>query len=509
VTYRTTTVFRLALVFLVLAVGASVWFAGRPFVFPLDDAYITLHNAFVLQTGSDPSYAASPLTGATSLVHLALVRLALTVGSPVAGAYVVAILGAVAYALGLASLAIRHGLNLLAATGVVLMGLATGYAPFQQLNGLETGWAMAAVVWSFALASAPTPGRLLPLLCGLLPFVRPELAALSAALMLRQAWLRWSLGMRRAIVGDALLVLVAAMPWLFWSWTQTGALIPATASTKQAFFAQSGMPLPTRAWVVAEALASALGPPALVALIALPRSTLASVAWAFTAALAVAFTLTFPGGLHQNCFRYAYPLLPVCVWALCTIATSARRRLFWPLLGVCVVWGLLGIPPTLQAFREGSSLTRDGLQAGAWMQANLPHNAVVLVHDAGAPAWATRLKLVDVVGLKTPSSAASHRRWTAPSHGSARGRAVDEIATRAGATHAVVLQQSFWSSVGDGLRAQGWQLTLLRKSPLAEGYNVYALKPPYRTEVISTSPPATVATSPAVLPSSARAKGET
>ena len=41
--------------------------------FPLDDAYITLHNARVLLTGSDPYYGTSPLTGATSGVHLALV----------------------------------------------------------------------------------------------------------------------------------------------------------------------------------------------------------------------------------------------------------------------------------------------------------------------------------------------------------------------------------------------------------------------------------------------------
>ncbi len=41
-------------------------------VFPVDDAYIVIHNAQVLLGGSDPNYPGSPpLSGATSAVHLA------------------------------------------------------------------------------------------------------------------------------------------------------------------------------------------------------------------------------------------------------------------------------------------------------------------------------------------------------------------------------------------------------------------------------------------------------
>ena len=48
---------------------------GSP-VFPVNDAYITLHNAQVLHWGHDPNYPGTPaLAGATSAVHLALVVL--------------------------------------------------------------------------------------------------------------------------------------------------------------------------------------------------------------------------------------------------------------------------------------------------------------------------------------------------------------------------------------------------------------------------------------------------
>src|SRR3982074_3352560 len=61
---------------LVLAALAIRLLIGGAPVFPVDDAYITAHNAQVLHWGQDPNFADSPaLAGATSPFHLALVAL--------------------------------------------------------------------------------------------------------------------------------------------------------------------------------------------------------------------------------------------------------------------------------------------------------------------------------------------------------------------------------------------------------------------------------------------------
>ncbi|MGJ0238983.1 hypothetical protein ACQEPB_10745 [Novosphingobium fluoreni] len=68
--------------------------------FPLDDAYITLHNARALLAGADTTYGGSPLVGATSLVHLALLALLGHVLFLVTASCLLNILAAGAYAAG-------------------------------------------------------------------------------------------------------------------------------------------------------------------------------------------------------------------------------------------------------------------------------------------------------------------------------------------------------------------------------------------------------------------------
>ena len=75
---------------------------GSPPVFPMDDAYITLHNAQVLHWGHDPNYLGTPaLAGATSAVHLALVALLMFALSPPVALWAALWLAALAYTLGL------------------------------------------------------------------------------------------------------------------------------------------------------------------------------------------------------------------------------------------------------------------------------------------------------------------------------------------------------------------------------------------------------------------------
>ena len=78
---------------------------GSP-VFPVDDAYITLHNAQVLHWGHDPNFAGTPaLAGATSAVHLALVALLMFALSPPVALWAALWMATLAYALGLVQLA--------------------------------------------------------------------------------------------------------------------------------------------------------------------------------------------------------------------------------------------------------------------------------------------------------------------------------------------------------------------------------------------------------------------
>lgn len=158
--------------------------AGVP-VFPFDDAYITLHNASVLLGNMDESYGVPALMGATSTVHAALVAL-LGLILPLPWALETsAWLGVLAYATGVAQLARLCGAAPLPAALFNAAALFAGHTSFQLLNGLETGLAMGAVAWGLAMAAAP--GRHAALacsaICGLMPFLRPELAALAAMLL--------------------------------------------------------------------------------------------------------------------------------------------------------------------------------------------------------------------------------------------------------------------------------------------------------------------------------------
>ena len=56
---------------IILAAILVAW----PRTFPLDDAYITLHNVRSLLAGSDRLYGTHPLAGATSSIHLLCVAL--------------------------------------------------------------------------------------------------------------------------------------------------------------------------------------------------------------------------------------------------------------------------------------------------------------------------------------------------------------------------------------------------------------------------------------------------
>lgn len=135
---------------------------------------------------------------------------------------------------------------------------------------------------------------------------------------------------------------------------------------------------------------------------------------------------------------------------------------------------------TLPQITAGQERVAQYEAVARWAQANLPQ-ARLLIHDAGVIATASDLPLTDLVGLKSPDGIADHRRWTAPSGGAERFRAVDAIARRSGATHAIILDDApdrFWGLLVDDLRRAGWRADPLETGSARGPYILYRLTPP-------------------------------
>jgi hypothetical protein len=191
--------------------------------------------------------------------------------------------------------------------------------------------------------------------------------------------------------------------------------------------------------------------------------------------------LVFASGLDSYRGRYTVALLPICLWALC--AWSGSRLVRAVLLGACAFVACFGVIQARLLLTDLDRMSADEAVAVAWAERNLPHDQTVLVHDAGISAYASTLKLCDVVGLKTPSAMVVHQTLTARNPAS-RGAAVTRIASNCRARFAIVHHVPFWSDIAPDLQQDGWRLQLLRPTGADGGYDVYGLIPP------DASPPA-------------------
>jgi hypothetical protein len=476
-----------------VAVAMLAWiahFAGTTApLFPVDDAYITLHNARALLSGVDKNFGGTPaLVGATSSVHLAAVA-ALGVAMPLPWALDASLwIAAVLYALGIARLATVLGASPVAACLLALAGLLAGGTPHQLFNGLETGLAMAACVWALALASERAPSRAVMLvlgaLCGAMPFIRPELAALSLLLLpvpaIRLYRIQGSAAALRALVLCSVAAVLCALPWIIWTWAVTGSVIPATAGAKRAWFAEAGLPAVVKSeWVLNE-LSAALWSFGLVSLAAMAlvwRTLTGVLGLLFAAALVAVYWVNLPGALAHYERRYLFVLAPVLLLGAATAFRYLRPRRQALFAAALLAQGVMFAPAHGRQHQEDMDFTSLQLQpVAAWCTENLPRDAVLLVHDVGYIAWATSFRMVDLVGLKTPGSIPDHQAMTFPSNGQRRHEAIARIASRAGATHLVSLDS--WDSIfliQDALREHGWKLDPLRTTGR---YRVFAITAP-------------------------------
>ena len=459
-------------------------------VFPLDDAYIVIHNAQVLLSGSDPNYAgSSALTGTTSEVHLALVSGLMTFLHPRSALLTALWLATLLYALGLVRLARVNGAGRIAAVGVAVLGLIAGQAPHHLMNGLETGLMLAAVTWALVLLSRPQgqPRWILPALCGTLPFIRPDLLPLALLFLGLHVGRHWRTRQdmpafwRRAGL-DIGVAILFALPWALWCWSSDGSIFPSTVNAKRFYFAQAGWPAGFRAKLVAKGLYHFLADLGLLSVFAvfLVRTWLGRVGIVYGAVLLAAYYAQFPGALLTYEGRYLFPLLPFILlgvlYAL-RLSPPVLRVGSAVLFGLALALSLARLPEFWTRHKANCYFAQHDLPGVAeWCNGHLPPGSILLIHDAGYIAYGTRFPAVDMVGLKTPSSIPVHQALTYPTNGRDRYLAVSEIALR-GHTQYLVAQDRWNDSycTVTGLEALGWTVKLINAD---YAYKIYALQPP-------------------------------
>jgi hypothetical protein len=470
------------------AAFAIAYCANGGAAFPTDDAFINLHNARVLRLGQDQTYAGVPaLVGATSGAHLALLlALEQLIASDTAALFALCTLGGVAYVLGLFFTCRNLGCPDLEAALIALGGLVFAGTLFQLLNGMDTGLAMAAVAWNIKLLTDRSRSLWLAVLCGIMPFIRPELSVLSVASML--VLLAESNVSVRFKIASVAVATASATAFLAWYWFDTGSLVPNTVSAKMYYFAERYADWSDKSFLIFAAILQGtlasfplflclrfMRPPAVGRLLAL-----------FVLIFLAAYFWRFPSGLLHNGGRYLYVLAPIVLFGVACGLSSAFRKQTFTLVAI----SMLFLPQAFGARYYDYRMQIAGAQGSLsdvvnWLNANLPDRPLVMVHDAGYVAYAGHAPLVDLVGLKTPAAMDFHKRTTYPSVGSQRTKAVAEIADAFHPQYLLVLED--WDrrfGLVEGLRLHGWTTREVYagrappETPAANIYHLYELRSP-------------------------------
>jgi hypothetical protein len=472
----------IALFIFLIALFSTAWITNP--VYPIDDAYITLHNAKALLNGYDYNYDnISPLAGTTSLVHLLLVAMAM----PLMGdwsSWFVAWLAATLLALGTLKLAGSYKLTIFNSYLLVAIALTSGLIWYQLLNGLETGLAMAFIVWLLAFASEAKESSLKAcgFLAGLSPFIRPEMIALSGLIVL---WKTELLIRKDGNIDQVKILFLYALlgftPFAVFSIWQVGSVFPLTIDAKRAYFSEGSADSTYKLGVVLDGIKiffSQIGFLSL-GLLALPFTSLGRICLGFMTIFYVVYFLQLPGALHHYFFRYQYILLPFLLIGAATALSSEKKFIRILSLGIglfALSFSVYSFKSNLLYYTNSNGFTKNELEPlAAWTNANIPANQTILIHDAGYMAYFTNFRLVDFVGLKTPSAIALHKQLTNPSGGQKRIDAIEIIAKQANA-HYLIMRDGWENAFGvaQGLKSRGWIVEMIRPG----AYQTYRIEEP-------------------------------
>jgi hypothetical protein len=456
--------------------------AGRPH-FACDDAYIFLHDAQVLWAGRDSAYFGVPaLFGTTSGVFLVLLMLLESIiRSPEMALYACLMIAAISYVLGVYVMCLNAGCSNRAAIALAIGSLVLAGSAFQLLNGMETGLAMSAVAWDFALLLSKRRTMALPVLCGVMPFVRPELAFLAAGSI---AILIFDQTASRRFKLEAILVSIAsALPFATWYCIETGSPFPSTAAAKAYFFAEGYEPITTKLFYVGISVGRALVAtfPLWLCVAFIRPARIRTICLLFIAAFLGAFLLRFPGGLWMNTSRYLFVFAPIVILGVAAGFASEHvrgQRIVRYCLASALLFTALSLRHELSDYiwwlKVGDPNMRDTV---AWCNSHLAPGSEILIHDAGYISFAGHFALIDMVGLKTPASIAIHKRLTWPSAGRDRGLAIAQIADSFHPHYLVVLKScGLEFDIIKGLQNGGWTLTKIyenRASPDTSPWYIY------------------------------------
>ena len=412
-----------------------VWRAGGGF--PLDDSWI--HQAYGRNLGTGGEWALIP-------------------GQPSAAstAPLYTVLLAVGYALRLPPAPWTHLLGILALWGTAELGarLAQRLAPQHRYAGLLVGllivlewhllWAAASgmetalfafwtlllpwLVWREFDPERTLTGRaylrrgaIFGAVAALAVLTRPEglgIAGLSG-LGLLFAWAGQRRGLKPlalwlsgAAVGFALFV----APYLWLNLELAGSLLPNTSAAKQAQHAPLlALSYPRRVWMMLVPLLAGsvlMLLPGLVWFAVRARQRVFGwVLWLWPLSLVLLYAARLPAAYQHG--RYVIPAIPaliVCggvglLWLLrvgrrSRLGRVTTRALLMGTLLLTVIMALTVLPGVYT--QDVAIINQEMVAAAAWIDANLPADELLAIHDIGAVAYFTPRPILDVAGLVSP-----------------------------------------------------------------------------------------------------------
>ncbi len=369
---------------------------GEPW-YGIDDAYIYIHNAQVLHWGFDPNYGdVSPLEGTTSAIFLAALWALMFVLPALWALDLISVACAIGYITGVAHLCRVTGCKPIVTALVCAGALLIAQMPHHLMNGMETGLMLATVTWALALSLEPDNRRswVLALLCGSMPFIRPDIVPIGALLLLRSIFR----SNRVTIARDIALATFIALPWAVWFWIELRSPLPSTMEAKHYFFVPADWSIGNKAWMVGiqtaaftlEAHLFLIGL-ALVLFYADPLMRV--VLGAFLAIFFAAYTVELPNVFVSYQYRYYYPLIPWCIAGFAIAMGNATPLTSRPgaVLTAALTLAIVAFPwhwGQYLELRTYAKMQLDGL--AEWVNANLPPDSTLLIHDAGYIAYDTK-----------------------------------------------------------------------------------------------------------------------
>ncbi len=347
------------------------------------------------------------------------------------------------------------------------------------LNGLETGWSVALATWMIALRLGGGRGFLIAALAGLAPFLRPELAVLSAVIMFPRAFAL--LTDRSELKRAAAEIVLAAGVALSLSAAQvalSGSLLPGTASAKAAFFALHGASSPSFIADLVDFLA--FFAPVSIGFLFL-RGTLGGLCFLYACVIVVALYLIIPVASHVDFHRYFYILAPVPVLGLALAQGCTRAPTRTVAKAVILVACVLNTVPLIRGVDDQfKSIDHVENERRSWAKiiAALPNpERPILVHDIGTFGLVLERPLVDIVGLRTRCAAQVNELARASGGDDWHGDALAWLARESGARYLLVSEE--WDDLfrfSAGLTARGWTIEREPVDALRIWYRLYEIK---------------------------------